>query len=91
MIIIVFQNSKKYDNNIKKMKKNLSMEYLNKHNYKLKDNKATTNKKQKNILSQNYVGNKLFEYNKNKRNNYFHNNRELNPKNLKIKFIAKRK
>ena len=67
------------------------MEYLNKHNYKLKDNKATTNKKQKNILSQNYVGNKLFEYNKNKRNNYFHNNRELNPKNLKNKIYSKKK
>ena len=86
-----FQNSKKYDNNIKKMKKNLSMEYLNKHNYKLKENKTTANKKPKNILSQNYVGNKLFEYNKNKRNNYFHNNSELIPKNLKNKVYSKKK
>ena len=86
-----FQNSKKYDNNIKKMKKNLSMEYLNKHNYNLKDNKTTTNKKPKHVLSQNYVGNKLFEYNKSKRNNYFHNNNELNPKSLKNKVYSKKK
>lgn len=86
-----FQNSKKYDNNIKKMKKNLSMEYINKQNYKLKDNKTTTNKKPKNILSQNYVGNKLFEYNKSKRNNYFHNNSELNPKGFKNKVYSKKK
>ena len=77
------QDKKSYDNNIKKMKKNLSIEYKNNNNnFLLNDNinncKTSQRKKAKNNLSQNYVGNRLLNQSKSKKdflyNNYNNNN-----------------
>ena len=76
------QNRMKYDNNLKKIRKNLSMEYrcnenlLNNNYDNINKTNKTSHSKNKIKFSENYVGNRLFDYNHRQKNNSLYNNIE---------------
>ena len=61
----------KYDNNISKLKKNLSMD--NKYNYCILYNDNTQRRNEKNTLYKKYIDNSFLDYRKNQNNNLIFN------------------